>query len=57
MTRTTTPLSTATVSAEVVGAAKGPKIHILKYKNKSGYKRRMGHRAQYTQVRITGITA
>ena len=50
-------LGAASVTAEVVGAAKGPKIRILKYKNKSGYKRRLGHRAQYTQIRITGITA
>jgi len=50
-------LGAATVTAEVLGAAKGPKVRILKYKNKSGYKRRMGHRAQYTRVRITGIAA
>jgi len=50
-------LSTATVSAEIVGATKGPKIHILKFKNKSGYKRRVGFRAQYTKIRITGINA
>ena len=44
------------VSAEIVAATKGPKISILKYKNKSGYKKRIGHRQQLTQVRVTDIT-
>ena len=43
------------VSAEIVAATKGPKISILKYKNKTGYKKRMGHRQQLTQVRVTDI--
>ena len=34
---------------------KGPKIDILKYKNKTGYKRRLGHRQRLTQVRVTSI--
>jgi len=50
-------LGKAKVSAEVLAETKGPKIHIMKYKNKGGYKRRMGHRQRYTQVKITGITA
>jgi large subunit ribosomal protein L21 len=45
------------VTAEVLGAVKGPKINIMHYRNKTGYKRRMGHRQPYTQVKITGITA
>ena len=45
------------ITAEVLGAAKGPKINIMHYRNKTGYKRRMGHRQPYTQVKITGITA
>ncbi|GAA3747227.1 large subunit ribosomal protein L21 [Spinactinospora alkalitolerans] len=45
------------VTAEVLGEAKGPKINILKYKNKTGYKKRLGHRQKYTQVRITGIAS
>ena len=49
-------LSGATVTAEVVGAAKGPKITILKYKNKTGYRKRQGHRQKYTTVRVTDIT-
>ncbi len=43
------------VTAEVLGQTKGPKIRILKYKNKTGYKKRQGHRQRYTQVKITGI--
>jgi large subunit ribosomal protein L21 len=43
-------LGKASVTAEVLGATKGPKITILKYKNKTGYRRRMGHRQKYTQV-------
>ncbi|QBI55334.1 50S ribosomal protein L21 [Streptomonospora litoralis] len=50
-------LSGYSVTAEVVGDAKGPKINIMKYKNKTGYKRRMGHRQKYTQVRVTGIAS
>ena len=48
-------LSSVTVTAEVLGASKGPKIHILKYKNKTGYRKRQGHRQHYVQVRVTGI--
>jgi len=48
-------LGKITVTAEVVGEAKGPKIRIMKYKNKTGYKKRQGHRQKYTQVKITGI--
>ena len=50
-------LSSASVTAEVVGATKGPKITILKYKNKTGYRKRQGHRQHYTQVKITDISA
>jgi large subunit ribosomal protein L21 len=50
-------LGKASVTAEVLGATKGPKITILKYKNKTGYRRRMGHRQKYTQVKVTDISA
>ena len=48
-------LAAVKVSAEVLGEVKGVKIHILKYKNKTGYKKRQGHRQKYTQVKVTGI--
>ncbi|MDN5798244.1 MAG: 50S ribosomal protein L21 [Intrasporangium sp.] len=50
-------LAKASVTAEVVGAAKGPKITIMKFKNKTGYRKRQGHRQPLTQVKITGIDA
>ena len=50
-------LAKASVKAEVVKAAKGPKITILKYKNKTGYRKRQGHRQPLTQVKITAINA
>ncbi|GAB3683034.1 50S ribosomal protein L21 [Actinocorallia lasiicapitis] len=50
-------LANYTVTGEVLGAVKGPKINIMHYRNKTGYKRRMGHRQPYTQVKITGISA
>ena len=50
-------LGKATVTAEVLGATKGPKIIIQKYKNKTGYKKRQGHRQKYTQVKVTDISA
>jgi large subunit ribosomal protein L21 len=48
-------LAGVTVTAEVVEHTKGPKIRIMHYKNKTGYRRRQGHRAQLTRVKITGI--
>lgn len=43
------------VTAEVLEAVKGPKIRIQKFKNKTGYTKRQGHRQQLTKVKITGI--
>ena len=54
-TVTTTGLDKAAVTVEVLGATKGPKIVIQKYKNKTGYKKRQGHRQKYTQVKVTDI--
>lgn len=48
-------LAGVTVSAEVVEHTKGPKIEVLKYKNKSGYRKRQGHRQSLSQLRVTGI--
>jgi large subunit ribosomal protein L21 len=46
----------ASVTAEVLGPVKGPKIDIQKYKRRKGYHRKIGHRQHYTEVKITGIS-
>ncbi len=48
-------LAGVTVTAQVVGELKGPKITIMKFKNKTGYRKRQGHRQKYTRVLVTGI--
>ena len=48
-------LAKVKVSAEIIDSVKGPKIKILKYKNKTGYKKRQGHRQPLTVLKITGI--
>jgi large subunit ribosomal protein L21 len=48
-------LGKASVTAKVLGESSGPKIDIFKYKNKTGYRRRQGHRQKYTRIEITGI--
>ena len=50
-------LAGASVTAEVLGDAKGPKINIVKFKNKTGYRKRQGHRQALTQLKITDIKA
>ena len=49
-------LAGVTVTAEILEDTKGPKIIILKYKNKTGYRKRQGHRQKLTQVKVTSIT-
>ncbi|WP_380167653.1 50S ribosomal protein L21 [Jannaschia sp. R86511] len=48
-------LSKLVVAGKIVEDLKGPKINILKYKNKTGYKKRQGHRSHLTRVEITKI--
>jgi large subunit ribosomal protein L21 len=48
-------LAKVSVTAEVVAESKGPKIRIIKYKNKSGYRKRQGHRQKLLQVKVTDI--
>ena len=50
-------LGKVSVTAEIVEAVKGPKIIIQKFKNKTGYKKRQGHRQQLTRIKVTGITS
>jgi large subunit ribosomal protein L21 len=49
-------LAGATVRADVVGEAKGPKINAFTYKNKTNQRRRWGHRQHYSTITITGIS-
>ncbi len=49
-------LSGATVTARVVGEAKGPKVIGFTYKNKANERRRWGHRQHYATIEITGIS-
>jgi large subunit ribosomal protein L21 len=49
-------LAAVSVTAKVVEHAKGPKIRIHKFKNKTGYHKRQGHRQPLTRVQITGIS-
>jgi large subunit ribosomal protein L21 len=48
-------LSKARVTAKVVGEARGPKIEVLKFRNKIGYRRHTGHRQSYARVEIADI--
>ena len=48
-------LAKVSVTAEIVRDEKGPKITIMKFKNKTRYRTRQGHRQKYTEVRITQI--
>ncbi|CAA9239644.1 MAG: LSU ribosomal protein L21p [uncultured Acidimicrobiales bacterium] len=49
-------LAGATVSARIVGQAKGPKIRGFTYKNKTNQRKRWGHRQKYATIEITGIS-
>jgi len=55
ITHDASELAKITVTAEVVGDLRGPKIVIQKFKNKTGYKKRQGHRSELTRVKITSI--
>ena len=48
-------LAKVKVTAEVLNDLRGPKIIIQKYKNKTGYKKRMGFRHELTRVQVTEI--
>jgi large subunit ribosomal protein L21 len=55
ITHDATELAKVTVIAEVITDLRGPKIVIQKFKNKTGYKKRQGHRSELTRVKITSI--
>ena len=50
-------LAGVAVTAELVAHTKGPKIRIHKFKNKTGYHKRQGHRQPLTRVKVTGISS
>jgi large subunit ribosomal protein L21 len=50
-------LADVRVRVEVVAPEKGPKITIMKFKNKTGYRKRQGHRQKLTRVKVTAIEA
>jgi large subunit ribosomal protein L21 len=47
----------AKVLATVVAQEKGPKLRVFKYRPKQRYRRRAGHRQQYTRLRVDEIIA
>ena len=49
-------LTSAQVSARVVGETKGPKVRGFTYKSKTRSRRSWGHRQRYTTIEITGIS-
>jgi len=50
-------LDGAKVTAEIVAHGKGPKIQVLRYKNKTRQRRARGHRQSETTIRVTKIEA
>ena len=50
-------VSGASVNASVIGDVKGKKVIVYKYKRKTGYHKKNGHRQAYTKVKIEKINA
>ncbi len=48
-------LAKVKVEARVVGHERGPKLRIVKFKPKRGYKRRTGHRQELTRLEVTSV--
>ncbi len=48
-------LADARVTGTVVGESKGPKVEVMKYRNKTGYRRHQGHRQKYSTIEISDI--
>jgi large subunit ribosomal protein L21 len=48
-------LSGVSVTARVVGHERGPKLRVVKFKPKRGYKRRTGHRQNLTRLEVTSL--
>ena len=50
-------VASASVNASVVANGKAKKVVVYKYKSKTGYHKKNGHRQQYTEVKIDSIQA
>ena len=48
-------LEKVSVTARIVGQERGPKLRIVKFKPKRGYKRRNGHRQELTRIEVTSL--
>ena len=48
-------ISRVSVTARVVGHERGPKLRVVKFKPKRGYKRRTGHRQELTRIEVTSL--
>ena|SRR5436305_14171371 len=48
-------LASVTVQARVVAQERGPKLRVVKFKPKRGYKRRNGHRQELTRIEVTSV--
>ena len=48
-------LTKALVTGKILGETKGQKVEVMKYRNKTGYRRHSGHRQKYTTVQISDI--
>lgn len=49
------PLLGQQVTGEIISTAKGDKVSVIKFKNKTRYRRNVGHRQTHTEVKITAI--
>jgi len=45
----------ASVTAEIVRHGKGEKIYVFKFKRRKNYRRKTGHRQQFTELKVTGL--
>ncbi len=49
-------IAKSTVTAEIIAQTKGEKVSMMKFKAKSRFRKRQGHREQYTQIKIIKIS-
>ncbi len=50
-------VANASVSATVLSHGRGKKVHIMKFRRRKHHRKQMGHRQNYTELEITGISA